>query len=100
MLGWSLNIIGPSLLDLPSATVRDKRLAPDGPAYRLLAFEGDSFANKETVAKLDSTKKILEFAKAGLHTLIVGNWSAVAAYGVSDTRPKLHMQDQAKLTGS
>lgn len=85
MMGWSLNIIGPSLLDLPSATVRDKRLAPDGPAYRLLAFEEDTFASKATVAKLASTKKILEFARAGLPMLIVGNWSSVTAYGVSGT---------------
>lgn len=83
MMGWSLNIIGPSLLDLPSATVRDKRLAPDGPAYRLLAFEEDTFASKATVLKLDTAKKILGFAEAGLPILIVGNWSTVTAYGVS-----------------
>lgn len=82
MVGWSLNIIGPSLLDLPSATVRDKRLAPDGPGYKLLAFEGDSFANKLPVAKLASAKKIQEFAEAGLPILIVGDWSSVSAYGV------------------
>jgi hypothetical protein len=28
--GWSLNFISPSLLQLPSAYVRNKRLAPDG----------------------------------------------------------------------
>ncbi len=62
--GWSLNIIGPSLLDLPSATVRNKQLAPDGPAYRLLAFEGDAFTSiRQPMAKLASAKKILEFAR-------------------------------------
>ncbi|KAH8882940.1 secreted protein [Thozetella sp. PMI_491] len=86
MLGWSLNIIGPSLLDLPSATVRDKLLAPDGPGYQLLAFEGDAFtSSREPMAKLSSAKKILEFAKAGLPILIAGDWSVVNSYGYGES---------------
>ena len=78
MQGWSLNIIGPSLLNLSSATVRDKVLAPDGPGYRLLAFEGDAFTStREPMAKLASAKKIQEFAHAGLPMVIAGDWSVV-----------------------
>jgi hypothetical protein len=46
MIGWSLNIIGPTLLQLPNGQVKNQRLAPDGPAYKLPAFEEDSFASK------------------------------------------------------
>lgn len=60
MIRWSLNVIGLTLLQLPNGKVKNQRLAPDGPAYRLLAFEGDSFANKESVMTLDSATHILE----------------------------------------
>ena len=97
MLGWSLNIIGPSLLDLPSATVRDKRLAPDGPGYKLLAFEGDAFTStRQPMTKLASAKKIQEFADAGLPIMIVGNWSYVTAYGVClPHQPPMHEMSEA-----
>ncbi len=95
MLGWSLNIIGPWLLELPSATVRDQILAPDGPGYKLLAFEGDAFTStREPMAKLSSANKILEFAKAGLPILIAGDWSVVNAYGVS-TQPSSSLKSGA-----
>jgi hypothetical protein len=82
-MGWSLNILGPSLLELPSAVVRNGKLAPDGPAYKLLAFEGDSFANRASVVKLKTANKIREFAQAGLPILMVGDWRSARAYGVS-----------------
>ncbi|TPX14096.1 uncharacterized protein E0L32_000490 [Thyridium curvatum] len=82
LYGWNLNILGPSLLDLPSATVRNQMLNPDGPGYKLLAFEGDAFtSNRQAVANLATARKIREFATAGLPILVVGNWSSVSAYG-------------------
>ena len=81
MEGWSLNIIGPTLLQLPNGKVKNNRLAPDGPGYRILAFEGDDFGGNESVMTLDSATRILEYAQQGLPVLVVGNWSVVHAYG-------------------
>ena len=81
MEGWSLNIIGPTLLQLPNGKVKNKVLAPEGPGYRLLAFEGDAFSSDKSVMTLDSTTRILEYAQQGLPVLVVGNWSVVEAYG-------------------
>jgi hypothetical protein len=79
-----LNIIGPAQLQVPLAKVKNKRFAPDGPNYKLLAFEGDAFSNPVApVAKLASATKLLEFAQAGLPMLAIGNWSTAYAYGVS-----------------
>lgn len=85
MVGWSLNIIGPSLLKLPSAVVKNRQLAPSGPAYKILAFEGDSFASKQSVITLDSATRILQYAQQGLPVLVIGNWSTVSAYGRRET---------------
>jgi hypothetical protein len=91
MEGWSLNIIGPTLLQLPNGKVQNGVLAPGGPGYRLLAFEGDDFSNKESVMTLDSATRIAEYAKQGLPVLVVGNWSVVNAYGHGEASdgPKL-----------
>lgn len=78
--GWSLNFISPSLLRLPSAYVRNKRLAPDGLGFGLLRFEGDSFASGATVLTLDSATKLLSYAKDDLPMLVAGDRSNATAY--------------------
>ena len=40
-LGWTDEMISESMLDLPSATVRNGRFAPDGPNFKVLVLEGD-----------------------------------------------------------
>jgi hypothetical protein len=82
-IGWSLNIIDDSALDLPSAVVRNGRFAPDGPAYKLFAFEGDAYTStREAVVKWDTAGKIHAIAKTGIPMLIIGNWTVVNSYGV------------------
>lgn len=74
-LGWSHQMISPRLLDLPSAKVARGRLAPDGPAYKVLIVEGDAFAGREHVLQLATARRLLEYAKAGLPIVFVGTWS-------------------------
>lgn len=77
-----MNIIGSDMLDYDSAFVRDGRLAPDGPAYKVLSFEQDAFASNAPVIQLKAAKNILKLAKDGLPMLVVGDWSSVGFYGV------------------
>lgn len=61
-LGWSLNFLAPSLLNLPVAKVGNKRLAPEGPDFSLLAFEGDAFNGNLPVITLDLARRFLSYA--------------------------------------
>ena len=40
-IGWTNEGISESILDLPNAVVRNGRLAPDGPNFKVLVVEGD-----------------------------------------------------------
>ncbi|MGX6448627.1 glycosyl hydrolase, partial [Patulibacter sp. S7RM1-6] len=79
--GWSVEFVAPSLLRLPSAVVRKGVLAPDGPAFKVLVFEGDAFSNKLPVLEPDTAERLVAFAKAGLPIIVIGDWSQAAAYG-------------------
>src|SRR5690606_3454730 len=81
--GWTHTFLSPALLDLPSATVRDGRLAPDGPAFRVLVFEGDPFHGRETTMPLRTARKLLELAKDGLPILVIGDWSRPRVPGLA-----------------
>lgn len=74
-IGWTHTTISPRLLHFPSAVVRGGRLAPDGPNFKALIFEGDAFAGRETTLQLDSAERLLAFAKAGLPIVMSGDWS-------------------------
>ncbi|KAF2111355.1 hypothetical protein BDV96DRAFT_649918 [Lophiotrema nucula] len=82
--GFSHDIITRSLLDLPLAKVRNGHLAPEGPDYKLLSFEGDAFSSSVPVLEKDISESLLAFAKAGLPMLVVGDWSGAEAYGLTD----------------
>lgn len=82
--GWSLNFLAPSLLDLPTAYVRSGRFAPDAINVGLIAFEGDAFASTAPVLSVDTARKLNEYADQGLKILVVGNWTATRAYGLSE----------------
>jgi murein endopeptidase len=70
------------MLSMPGAKVGNKRLHPEGPAYQVLAFEGDSFASRIAVITLPAAEKVLELAKGGLPILLIGDWSAARGFGV------------------
>jgi len=83
-LGWTHEFVAPSLLELPGATIRHGRLNPDGPAYRVLVFEGDAFAGRAPVMPVRTAERLLSFAQAGLPMIVIGDWSLVRAYGQSE----------------
>lgn len=74
-LGWTHVFVSPATLELPTATVRDGRMAPDGPAFRVLVFEGDAFHERESTMPVDTARKLLELARDGLPMVVVGDWS-------------------------
>jgi hypothetical protein len=73
--GWTHRFISPETLNLPTAVVRGGRLAPDGPAFRALVFEGDAFHGRQSTMPVETAEKLLELAGSGLPVLAVGDWS-------------------------
>lgn len=65
--GYSYEYLGPMNLVSDDAVVRDKTLAPDGPAYRALVI------NNETYITAALSAKLLDFAAGGLPIFIIGN---------------------------
>jgi hypothetical protein len=90
--GWSHEFLAPSLLRLPSAIVKDGRLAPDGPDFGLLVFEGDAFSGAATVLPLDTAEKLLGYAKAGLRMILVGDWTNARSYAEGPANPAADAQ--------
>ncbi|MFJ9720686.1 glycosyl hydrolase [Streptomyces sp. NPDC101213] len=81
-LGWTHQFLSGPLLDLPSATVRDGRLAPDGPAYKALFVEGDFFYGSTPTLALDDARKVLALAGAGLPVVLLGAFDQALTPGV------------------
>lgn len=82
-LGWTHQLISAPLLDLPSATVSGGRLAPDGPAYKVLFVEGDRYSGKECTLPLGTARTMLKLTKAGLPLVFLGDWSAPTVPGLA-----------------
>ncbi|QKW37235.1 alpha-L-rhamnosidase [Actinomadura sp. NAK00032] len=82
-LGWTHQLVSAPLLDLPSATVSGGRLAPDGPAYKVLFVEGDRFSGKECTLPLGTARTMLKLTKAGLPLVFLGDWSAPTVPGLA-----------------
>ncbi|KAL8276416.1 hypothetical protein RQP46_011168 [Phenoliferia psychrophenolica] len=78
--GYSFDFASPSLFDLPTSVVVNKRLSPvGGPGYRALIL--NNYANA-TAAGL---RHLIDFASAGLPIVIVGDLPVRSAYfGESD----------------
>ncbi|WP_426567871.1 glycosyl hydrolase [Streptomyces canus] len=71
-LGWTHQFLSGPLLDLPGATVKGGRLAPDGPAYKALFIEGDFFYGSTPTLSVDDARKVLALAEAGLPVVLLG----------------------------
>ncbi|MER7792222.1 glycosyl hydrolase [Streptomyces sp. NPDC097640] len=74
-LGWTHTFLSPRSLGLPSAVVRGGRLAPDGPAFKVLVLEGDVMIGRERTLELGTARKLIELAEDGLPMIVVGDWS-------------------------
>ncbi|PRX51398.1 alpha-L-rhamnosidase-like protein [Prauserella shujinwangii] len=81
--GWTHAFLSPRLLELPSARVSGGRLAPDGPGYQLLVFEGDAFSGRANTMPLAAARTLLELARAGLPMLVVGPWTEPRVPGIA-----------------
>ncbi|WP_406369089.1 glycosyl hydrolase [Streptomyces sp. NBC_00647] len=81
-LGWTHQFLSGPLLDLPGATVKQGRLAPEGPAYKALFIEGDFFYGSTPTLSVDDAGKILELARAGLPVVLLGAFDQGLTPGV------------------
>lgn len=82
-VGWSHGFLSEPMLDLPTAVVRDGRLAPDGPAYKAMILGGDQFHGSEHTLSVPAAQRLLGFARAGLPTVVIGTWTDVHATGLA-----------------
>ncbi|MER5383161.1 glycosyl hydrolase [Streptomyces sp. NPDC002688] len=81
-LGWTHQFLSGPLLDLPGASVKQGRLAPEGPAYKALFIEGDFFYGSTPTLSVDDAGKILELARAGLPVVLLGAFDQGLTPGV------------------
>lgn len=82
-VGWSHSFATPALLDLPLAVVRDGRLAPDGPAYKVMVVGPDQFRGAERTVAVATARRLLELGRAGLPIVLLGDWSAAEPVGLA-----------------
>ncbi|QBI54056.1 glycosyl hydrolase [Streptomonospora litoralis] len=80
--GWTHQFVSPHLLEITDPPVTDGVLAPDGPAYSLLVFEGDAFNGRVTTLPLETARRLLRYAEAGLRIVVVGDWSSPQQPGI------------------
>ncbi|MGI3223890.1 glycosyl hydrolase [Streptomyces sp. GTA36] len=84
-MGWTHQFLSGPLLDLPAATVRRGRLAPEGPAYKALFVEGDFFYGSTVTLALRDARALLRLTRAGLPIVLLGAWDTVVPSGVPDS---------------
>ncbi|WP_322937288.1 glycosyl hydrolase [Nocardioides bizhenqiangii] len=72
-LGWSHSFITSALLTRDDVTFRDGRLAPDGPAYKVLVIGPDKIRSREVTIDLAAARKVLELGRAGLPVILVND---------------------------
>ncbi|MFJ9134071.1 glycosyl hydrolase [Streptomyces sp. NPDC102256] len=92
-LGWSHQFLSGPLLDLPAATVRRGRLAPEGPAYKALFVEGDFFYGSTPTLSVDDARKILALARAGLPVVLLGAFDQGLTPGVPTDGETTELRD-------
>ncbi|MBR7826590.1 hypothetical protein KDK95_09765 [Actinospica sp. MGRD01-02] len=80
--GWTHSFATDRTLELPGVSVVGGRLATDGPSYGALILGPDQFTGSETEISPDGARLLLGFAKAGLPTVVLGDWSKPLATGV------------------
>lgn len=73
--GYTRDFLNPTMLALPNATVANGRLAPRGPSYKALIIDSQQEPPTDPVKTsmpVETAKRILGFAKAGLPVIFVG----------------------------
>ncbi|MGH1565785.1 glycosyl hydrolase [Mumia sp. DW29H23] len=82
--GWSHQFVSSAALVDPAITLRDGRLAPEGPAYKAMIVEGDAFRGRRTTITVEAAQKIADLAKRGFPFVFLGDWSKPTAEGKGD----------------
>ncbi len=73
--GYTRDYLDPKMLELPNATVTEKRLAVDGPAYKAFVIDSEQEPATDPVKTsmpVAVARKILDYARAGLPVIVVG----------------------------
>ena len=99
-VGWTNEDISESILDLPNAVVRDTRLAPDGPDFKVLVLEGDVAFSRAILLRVATARKLLDWAKAGLPIVLVGNWSAPSVPGIAKPGENATLKAWSRTAGA
>ena len=70
------------MLELAGVTVKDGVLAPDGPAFTAMVLTPDFFDSSTSEIDPEGARLLLDFAKAGLPTVVYGDWSDAVSTGL------------------
>jgi hypothetical protein len=81
--GWTHSFATDRVLTLPKVEVRGGRLAPDGPSFGAMVLGPDQFNGSSTEISLQGARLLLGFAKAGLPTVVLGDWSPAVSTGLA-----------------
>jgi hypothetical protein len=82
-VGWTYTFATSPVLGLPGVTVKDGVLAPDGPALTAMVLTPDFFDSSTSEIDLPGARLLLDFAKAGLPTVVYGDWSDAVSTGLA-----------------
>jgi hypothetical protein len=82
-IGWTHSFATPALLDLPRAKVSHGRLAPDGPAYKVMIIGPDQFRGSERTMAVATARRVLQLGRAGLPVVFLGDWSTAEPVGLA-----------------
>ncbi|MFE7226793.1 glycosyl hydrolase [Nocardioides sp. NPDC057577] len=72
-LGWSHSFITSALLTRDDVRFEGGRLAPDGPAYKVLVIGPDKIRSREVTIDLEAARKALDLGRAGLPIVLVND---------------------------
>lgn len=80
--GWTHCFASDRALELRGVEVEGGRLAPDGPSFGAMILGPDQFNGNSAEISPDGARLLLGFAKAGLPTVVLGDWTAPLATGL------------------
>ncbi|MGH3166787.1 MAG: glycosyl hydrolase [Trebonia sp.] len=81
-IGWTYTFATTPVLGLQGVTVKDGVLAPDGPAIAAMVLTPDFFDSSTSEIDPEGARLLLDFAKAGLPTVVYGDWSDAVSTGL------------------
>lgn len=82
LLGWSHSFITASLLARKDVRWKGGRLAPEGPAYKVMVIGPDKMRGREMTIDLGAARKVLRLARRGMPVVLVvdgdNDWPTMA----------------------